>query len=362
MMPGFCGSYRPEDVHILLKPMALAGIADVAEKERLIQSGARHYSEMITPEKAPSARYLDLFHQAFAQNRQTMARDVLRLADRLATRTGDITLVSLARAGTPVGVLLRHTLQRVHARPAAHYSISIIRDRGIDRNALDYILARHPAESLVFIDGWTGKGVITRELVHSIAAFNAERGCQISPDLYVLSDLAGCATVAASGDDYLIPSSILNATVSGLVSRSILNEAIGPADFHGCLFYREFASIDLSQWFIDEVLADIQQLAQNPARAFAVPDRQALAATSARFMADMRARFGIHNENLIKPGIGEATRVLLRRLPERVLVQDPAHPAVQHLLALAAEKAVPVEHDPDLPYAAASLIRSLADA
>ena len=207
-----------------------------------------------------------------------------------------------------------------------------------------------------------GAGEAGQALVHSIAAFNAERGCQISPDLYVLSDLAGCATVAASGDDYLIPSSILNATVSGLVSRSILNEAIGPADFHGCLFYREFASIDLSQWFIDEVLADIQQLAQNPARAFAVPDRQALAATSARFMADMRARFGIHNENLIKPGIGEATRVLLRRLPERVLVQDPAHPAVQHLLALAAEKAVPVEHDPDLPYAAASLIRSLADA
>ena len=53
---------------------------------------------------------------------------------------------------------------------------------------------------------------------------------------------------------------------------------------------------------------------------------------------------------------------LLRRLPERVLVQDPANPAVHHLLALAAEKAVPVEQDPDLPYAAASLIRSLADA
>jgi hypothetical protein len=50
--------------------------------------------------------------------------------------------------------------------------------------------------------------------------------------------LAAQADVAATYDDYAIPSGILNATVSGLTSRSILNAAIGPEDFHGCVFYQ----------------------------------------------------------------------------------------------------------------------------
>ena len=41
--------------------------------------------------------------------------------------------------------------------------------------------------------------------------------------------IEGAAAFAASDEDYLIPSCVLGATVSGLVSRSILNDAvIGP--------------------------------------------------------------------------------------------------------------------------------------
>jgi hypothetical protein len=46
--------------------------------------------------------------------------------------------------------------------------------------------------------------------------------------------------VAASAEDYLIPSSILNATLSGLISRSVLNaDYIYAQDFHGCVFYQQ---------------------------------------------------------------------------------------------------------------------------
>ncbi len=38
-------------------------------------------------------------------------------------------------------------------------------------------------------------------------------------------------------EDFLIPSACLNSTVSGLVSRTVLNDdLIGPADFHGAKF------------------------------------------------------------------------------------------------------------------------------
>jgi hypothetical protein len=360
----FSGSYRADDVRFLLKTIALEPILDLAEKERLIQSGQRHYSEMLSPEALPSSAYLQLFRGAYAANRQQMARDCLALASLIAERrAGPITLVSLARAGTPVGVILGHVLRRVFKRDCSHYSVSIIRDRGIDAVALRHILQQgHAAESIVFIDGWTGKGVISRELRAAIKEFNLQHQVAIDGGLYVLSDLAGTAAVAASCGDYLIPSSILNATVSGLVSRSVLNDAIGPDDFHGCVYYEQFAEHDQSRAFADGLIEDAIALAdrQGIPQAQAI-DAQAAQSVSQSYMEQARARYGIADINLIKPGIGEATRVLLRRVPERLIVRDAGLPDVAHLLLLALEKAIPVTIAPDLPYQAVALISSAVD-
>ena len=44
------------------------------------------------------------------------------------------------------------TTEAAAAPPVAHYSISIVRDRGIDTNALDHILARgHAPQALAFV-------------------------------------------------------------------------------------------------------------------------------------------------------------------------------------------------------------------
>lgn len=362
----FHGSYRAEDVEFLLKPIPVAMIEDTLEKEHLIQNGKRHYSEMLSPEKLPSAQYRQLFLAAHKMNRERMARDCLILACLILEQIGSRpTLVSLARAGTPVGAIVAHLLRRLTAHPVPHYSVSIIRDRGIDANALDNILARGaPPESLAFIDGWTGKGVITAELAQTIARYNATRGTTIRPDLYVLADLAGKAHCSATIEDYLIPSSILNATISGLISRSVLNETIGQDDYHGCVLFSELAPHDLSVWFVDEIVdaatallstTDLQHLPRGV-------DSTEQSQRSDSFIAEEMARHGITDRNLVKPGIGEATRVLLRRLPERLILRDSAHPAVQHLVALAREKQVPIEIRPSLHLNAVSIIRSAADA
>jgi hypothetical protein len=359
----FSGSYLEGDVRFLLTRLAAADFVDVTAKEALIQSGRRHYSEMLSPERAPSARYLSLFDEACRMNGERMARDCLRLASLVAARRGgEVTLVSLARGGTPVGVVLKRLLEKVFGRVATHYSVSIVRDRGIDTNALRHIVAQgHAPESIVFVDGWTGKGVIARELASSIARFNAEHGLKLDPGLSVLSDLAGAAALAASCEDYLIPSSILNATVSGLISRSVLNEAIRPGDFHGCVLYEEFAAQDRSRSFADLV----EGLALEQARAgipMEAADTRAAAARSQAYIAQALRRYGIDDVNLVKPGIGEATRVLLRRVPRLLLLRDAHAPATAHLRLLAEEKHVPVEIDPALPYQAVSLIRSASDA
>lgn len=359
----FSGSYRSGEVEFLLTPLAAQAFTSVPEKERLIQSGKKHYSQMLSPESVPSARYMALFDEACRANNARMAQDCLRLAALIAARRdGDITVVSLARAGTPVGVVVARLLREVFGRAAVHYSVSIVRDRGLDAAALRHILAQgHSAESIVFVDGWTGKGVIARELAWSVSAFNAAQDTRVDGGLYVLSDLAGAAACAASGEDYLIPSSILNATVSGLVSRTVLDERIGPQDFHGCVYYGEYAQHDQSQRFADALVALAAAQATDGLPAAVALDATLAGEVSRAYLARAMAGYGIQDVNLIKPGIGEATRVLLRRVPRLLVLRRAGSPDVAHLEALAEEKQVPVEIDPLLPYHAVSLIRNALD-
>lgn len=357
----FTGSYTADDVQFLLKPIDIPD-TPVAEKERRIQVEKRHYSEMLSRESLPSVGYMTIFHQAMQQNQQQMAVDCIHLAEQIAARRhGEIVLVSLARAGTPVGVLLKHTLTQHCQRQVWHYSISIIRDRGIDENALQYILTRHADTSLVFVDGWTGKGVIARELHNSIEDYNQRQQLAIDSGLYVLVDLAGVAAVAASSDDYLIPSAILNATISGLISRSVLNsDYIGTDDFHGCVFYEDFQGADLSQWFIREIGAHISALWDDTVTGTVKSiDQNELQQRSQQFLMDVARVHRVTDENRVKPGVGEATRVLLRRVPDLLLLRDQQDLAIAHLKVLAQEKQVPIVYDANLPYRAVSLIKEV---
>ena len=362
----FHGSYNAEDVTFLLTPLTVPLIS-VDEKERRIQSGKSHYSEMLSPERPPSERYLSLFYAALERNLTGFARDVSYLAHAVASTTpGPVTLISLARAGTPVGVLLRRLLeQRFGQKDVKHYSVSIIRDRGIDENALLHILGpeNRAQNGVVFVDGWTGKGVIQRELKSAVLKFNKRHGFKLSPELFVVADLCGVAGTAATTRDYLIPSSILNASVSGLVSRSILNsDYTGPEDFHGCVYFKDQESRDLSRWFVDTVIKKAMLEDTDILPSFSMPhekERLLLQKQSTAFIASVMKEYNVGNENHIKPGIGEATRVLLRRTPHLLLLRDNADPDVTHLLDLAMEKNIPVELRPELPYKAVALIKEL---
>lgn len=358
----FSGSYAPDDVNFLLKPAPVRFVT-VLEKEALIQSGA-HYSTMLSHEKIPSARYLELFSLALSNNEQRFARDIAVLATTLAQKYSDeVVLVSLARAGTPVGVLLHRALKSL-GRDSYHYSVSIIRGRGIDQVALDYILAQgHQAENVVFVDGWTGKGAIATELVKTIGEYNDSRGTNIDDSLVVLADLAGVAGLAATSDDYLIPSAILNGIVSGLVSRTVLNdEFVKEGDFHACYYYQEYAEQDLSVYFVDRIfllvckyLSEVEAVVWNPDIC------RCLKEASSAFVARCMSQYQVSDRNRIKPGVGESTRALLRRVPDRLILRQSGSPDVVHLEALAEQNQVAVQIDVSLPYSAAVVIANLGD-
>ena len=357
----FSGSYAPADCEFLLKPIRLAP-TPLALKERMIQGAVRHYSEMLAPESLPPPAYLALFRALTQAHAERLGREILSLAAYIArTRVAPLTVVSLARAGTPIGALLTRALGARLGIAARHYSISIIRDRGIDANALRYLLrgAARPAAGLVFVDGWTAKGVITQELKAAVARWNRTEPEHLDDRLYVLCDLGGAADVAAGYDDYAIPSGILNATVSGLVSRSVLNHQIGAGDFHGCVFYDQFAAADHSTWFLDRIAATFDAVEVQDLR----PEARAARGRQTReWLNDCMARTGIADQNLIKPGVAEATRVLLRRVPERLLLRDPGDAEVRHLIELAQTRGVPISVAPGMPLRAAAIIHSHGDA
>jgi len=360
------GSYIPADVTWLLTDLSHVPLERGTEDREAVIQGGGHYAEMLPVEYQPEAAYLQLFHAALERSAERVALAVGVVAELVARRlpagVPAPVLVSLARAGTPVGILLRRWFALTRGETAPHYTISIVRGRGIDTEALRYVLDRHPARELRVVDGWTGKGAIARELAAAleVAGRGDPRVRDVDPELAVVADPGHCTTLFGTREDYLIPSACLNSTVSGLVSRTVLRpDLIGPGMFHGAKYYAELAPSDVSQLFIDAVCAlmpsvqvQADALATEQAQSSQLPDWSGWAAVER-----IAAAHGIEDLTLVKPGVGETTRVLLRRVPWQVLVRPDRAADLEHVLLLAAERGVPVVEDPTLPYSCVGLIR-----
>ena len=369
----FSGSYLPAEVMLLLDIVSADSINDISptQKEALIQSGQRHYSDMLTLEKPPSAMHEALYNQALAAGKQRMANDVTSLAFSLhqlfhacVSASQPLILVSLVRAGLPIGVLLQKALSDAsvsYALASQHYGVSIIRDRGLDPVALQYILQQHPHSPIVFVDGWTGKGAIYGELQRSLAQITDKQqqaqlfhqGEGVIP-LVTLADPAGVAWLSASNDDWLMPASLLNSTVSGLISRTLYRE---PSDgMHQAVYYDKLQPWDRSGDFIQTIDALRQQTS------LPTPLTGKLLPTFATqsVIDDLATRFAINNRNRIKPTIAEATRARLRRDPECVLVNEMADGQDTALLRhLCEEKNIQLIADASIaPYQAVTIIKN----
>lgn len=359
--PAF-SSYAPDEVGWLLQDLSDVTLeAPTEEREEAIQRGGAHYAESLPVEYQPSEQYQQLFHAALDTSAGRLARAVGAVTEVVLTeRSPRPVLVSLARAGTPVGILMRRWAHFRHGLDLPHYAVSIVRGRGIDANALRWLAEHHDPADVVFVDGWTGKGAITRELAAALRDFEDTDGVTgFDPEIAVLADPGSCVRTYGTRDDFLIPSACLNSTVSGLISRTVLRaDLVGTHDFHGAKFYRELAGADLSPAFLDAVSArfpDATDAVVAQAKELLSADR---APTWEGWAAVERIseEYGIHDVNLVKPGVGETTRVMLRRVPWKVLARAGAGADLDHVRLLAEQRGVPVEEVDDLPYTCVGLI------
>lgn len=347
-------SYK-EDCIFLLKDLTdkIKEIT-IKEKEELIRSGI-NYSEMISKEDIPSEDIKNIFLNILNRDKNLIAYYVAKISEIIYRQKGNkLVIVSLARAGTPYGILIRRYLKLKYKLDIPHYSISIIRGKGIDANALKYILTKHSEGNIHFVDGWTGKGSITKELNKSIDSFNIENKTNIDSSLAVISDPAKLCKVCGTREDFGIATCCLNSTVSGLISRTIHNEKyIGKDDFHGAKTLYYLKDEDYSQYFIDEISNEFQKISIGyEDLVLETEDKE----YSMKIVNKIRELYDVNNINNIKLSVGESARVLLRRDPRVVLVRNKSDKNVEHILKLAEEKGVKIIEYKDSDYNCISII------
>lgn len=345
-------SYLEEDVELLLKDITgMVEPQSTEEREKLIQAG-RHYCEMLPIEYVPTEKYMEVYREALKIFAKPTALAVGKMADKIIEKKGkEVVLVSLARAGIPIGILAKRYIKKKYNISVPHYSISIIRGKGIDENAMQYMLERHKPEQLMFVDGWIGKGAILTELQKDIAPYSG-----VSSEIAVVADPANVTEICGTHKDILIPSSCLNSTISGLVSRTFLrDDIIGEKDFHGAVFYENLKDVDLSYEFIEAIEEQFEmenEIVEEVMEGKGIDEIKKIVDT-----------FNISDINFVKPGIGETTRVLLRRVPWKILIDEKYKDdiALRHIIRLAEEKNVPVEYYPLVHYKCCGIIKKMAD-
>lgn len=345
-------SYNEKDVILLLKDITgMVKPQSTEEREKLIQSG-KHYSEMLPIEYVPTEKYMEVYKETLKIYAKPTALAIGNLADKIINKRGsNVVIVSLARAGTPIGILVKRFIKMKYNIDIPHYSISIIRGRGIDNNAMKYLLDKYKPEQLLFLDGWIGKGAIYNELKKDISEYEG-----VSSEIAVVADPANITELCGTHEDIIIPSSCLNCTVSGLISRTFLrNDIIGKDDFHGAIYYEELKKADLSYDFIEKIEKQFDKESSIKSKM--------ISGLGIDEVYEIAKVFDIDDINLIKPGIGEATRVLLRRIPWKILIdiryKDDAQ--LGHLIRLAEEKNVPIEYYPLRHYKCCGIIKKISD-
>jgi hypothetical protein len=348
--PARIGSFSESDVCLLLTDLDGIGASDPLAGIGREVAGRSHFPA----EYQPSPGYLAAVRALIAMTAGSVALLCATLAEEMLRRRGrQLVIVSIARAGTPIGIIIRRWLRYRHALDVPHYCLSAA-GRGPDLSALGWLARRHSPDTLQFLDAWTSKGTI-RAALQSAGSHLGLPG--LDTTLAVLCDTASCTDLFATREDVLLPHACLGAAMSGLLSRTVSDSGmLSPDDFHGVRYYGELACTDLSRCYIDTVCAQFGEIRQAPDGAAdsrpvsAPPDERGK--EQAALLAD---RYGVSDLDLVNIGICESTRAFFRRRPALLLLHPAAGHQVKHLLMLAAERHVPVRPETSMPFRAALL-------
>ena len=147
-----------------------------------------------------------------------------------------------------------------------------------------------------------------------------------------------------------------------------VDEAAG--EFHGAVYFKKFEDIDVTNQFIDRVCDEIYKIKAS------VHGFDEFLNTTAKcpllidaewrgmsVVNSLCSKYDIADYKKVKPGIGEATRVLLRRVPWKVFINkniDKNDPDIAHIFELCEEKNVAIEYEELGHYKVCGVIKDLS--
>jgi hypothetical protein len=213
--------------------------------------------------------------------------------------------VAVLRAGVPIAKWLCQMLPG-----SVSAAISLFVGIGIDRQALSRLQADFPDRKIVFVDGWTGRGGVAREL----ARLNAG-------PLAVLNDPWGWADFSGIQEDIFCPSACFTGLTTLGFSRTFF---VDKQNF--------FAAYKFPAAYARKELIDAW-CAFGPAQP-TVPQSE----NCKKFYEETELR--IHSN--------EVCRALINASPETLFFTDDARYAHEHfplLLLLAEQRSVPVQYE-----------------
>lgn len=334
-------SYNENDVKILIKDLT-GKIEPVSLEERKRRVDNGEFSRSIMIKEYPISEEYEKICVGYLEDYAKQTADaVAKVSEQIYNEKKDkLVLVSIIRAGIPIGILIKRYLKNKYNVNIPHYAISLV--KGLDDNAMKYILERHDANGIQFIDGWTGKGSVTRELVESAKNYPG-----VDASLAVLSDSINITKYCGVRKDIFIPSAPFNATATGLVSISILkNELIGKNDFHGAIYLKDLESHDHSLEFLNAVEKHFD---------YTTTDER-IDVVEVNEIDEISKNLNI-DKSLLNPSINEAARAILRRNLNKLLVCDIDDFDVKVIVELAKLKGVKVEKYPLKYYKAVSVAK-----
>lgn len=351
-------TFKPEDVTLLLTLNTSVNFVSKDVKELLIGKGEQHYSELLMVEEPPSREQLAEFNRLMNQYtyRISLGKSINGLADAIYNKAQDknnIVLASLIRAGLPLGVLIKRSIEIRYKVKVSHYAISIIRDIGLDEVAFEHIISKHGSEcDLFFVDGWTGKGTIFNQLRESWKQLGQPRGMPTFK-LVVFNDINHIADIYATDADGILPFGILNSVISGLLSRSIKPTQ---GNFHECVVYKNLREYDITNYFLDQITEIFDKFDSLPATVNTFRKEQNDRRTNAVIDYVME-EYEVTDELKVKPTISECTRALLRRKPKAIICSGSSGSIYNFLDSFAKPLGLEIMIDNNiLPYEAIAIL------
>jgi len=130
-------------------------------------------------------------------------------------------------------------------------------------------------------------------------------------------------------------------------------------DFHGAKYYKELEDMDVSNLYIERIVTCFENVQSEIVRQLQKQSIAPITWEGMKSVQKIQRDFGIENIHFIKPGVGETTRVLLRRIPWKILINPQYIHELEHILLLASEKNVLIEQYSDMSYSCCGLIKEL---